>query len=240
MYLYLEIFRQAASLFLDDLGEETQGHGALERAVQLDISHRATFKRWYAVLRERKDFRDIVELLGRRIEVSNDAAELTALYWDRARGYRALDDLPAALDELDNLELLESDHVGAHALRGEIYIRQERYDLAATKLAQLAELDAAPREQRLMSGLAAVDLFETKLQDLPSALAVLRVLTDANLETLAVRERLAKAAANAEEPCAPANCPSQPRPRAAGGAPDGGGPSEQSARDSSRPSASPM
>ncbi len=190
--------RQAASLLLDDLQDPERGNLALERAVQLDVSHRPAFKRWYGVLKERGEASAIVTLLGRRIEVSNDASELTALYWDRARARRTLDELDAALEELDNLNLLDADHVGAHALRGEIYIRQEKYEQAAAQLAELAALDAAPREQRLMSGVAAVDLFETKLNDLSRALEVLQVLSDAGLETLAVTERLTRAAATAE------------------------------------------
>ncbi len=191
-------YRQAARLLLDDLDDPEQGHKALERAVELDVTHRSAFKRWYGVIRERGDQRAIVELLGRRIAVTNDAAELTNLYWDRARALRSLEELDEALLSLDNLNLLEPDHIGSHALRGEIYIRQEQFEQAATHLAALAALDDAPREQRLMSGVAAVDLFETKLDDLSRALSVLQTLAAANLETLAVRERLARAAATAE------------------------------------------
>jgi tetratricopeptide (TPR) repeat protein len=49
-----------------------------------------------------------------------------------------------------------------------------------------------------MSGVAAVDLYENKLQDLPQALDVLIALFRSGLSTLPVRERLARAAAKAE------------------------------------------
>jgi hypothetical protein len=62
----------------------------------------------------------------------------------------------------------------------------------------LAAHPEAPSEQRLMSGMAAVDLYETKLNDLTLALQVLATLKQAKLSTLPVRERLARAAAKAE------------------------------------------
>jgi hypothetical protein len=191
-------YREAAHLLLDDLRDEPAGHAALERATELDISHKGAFKRWYSVLRGRDDAGAMVELLARRIEVSNDANELSGLYWERARAFRDLGELDRALEEIQNLRLLDSNHVGARALSGEIYIRQEAFELAAAELASLARMDSAPEEQRLMSGIAAVDLYETKLGDLSGALGVLDALQAADLETLAVRERLARAAAKAE------------------------------------------
>lgn len=188
-------FRNGASLLLDDLHDEPVGRIALRRAVELDISHKSSFKRWYAVLRERNDDQAIVELLERRIQTTNDATELSSLYWDRARSYRKLEQLDAALEELANLDLLDSAHVGARALRGEIFIRQNRYAQAAAQLSELASMSTAPDEQRLMSGIAAVDLYEDKLHDLTRAMEVLDALHQAGLETLAVRERLARATA---------------------------------------------
>lgn len=196
--LAARFFRNAATLLLDDLHDEPVGRTALRRAVELDISHKGSFKRWYAVLRERNDDPAIVELLERRIQITNDASELIGLYWDRARSYRKLEQLDAALEELDNLDLLDSAHVGARALRGEIYIRQNRFAEAAAQLSELASMPAAPDEQRLMSGIAAVDLYEDRLHDLSKALDVLDALHAAGLETLAVRERLARATAKAK------------------------------------------
>ncbi len=191
-------FREAATLLLDELHDEPAGNAALGKATELDISHKATFKRWYKVLQARRDDRAIIDLLARRIETSNDVNELLALYWDRARAYRSLGQLDDALTELQNLTILESDHVGAHAMRAEIYIRQEAFDQAATQLATLAAMPAAPQEQRLMSGVAAVDLYETKLDDLSKALQVLDSLQQLqDVDTLAVRERLARATAKA-------------------------------------------
>lgn len=191
-------FREAATLLLDDLADEDRGHRALERATTLDITHKASFQRWYSVLKTRNQPQPIVDLLARRIQATNSVSELIVLYWDRARAFRAMDELELALDEIKNLTLLDAGHVGARALLGEIYIRQENFEQAAKELADLATLDNAPDEQRLMSGVAAVDLYETKLDNLSKALEVLDELQTANLDTLAVRERLARSAAKAE------------------------------------------
>jgi hypothetical protein len=94
--------------------------------------------------------------------------------------------------------MLEPDHVGALALSGEIYLTLQRFEEAATHLARLAELGEAPAQQRLMSGVAAVDIFENKLDNVQAALRVLLALDAAGLSTLPVRERLARVAAKAE------------------------------------------
>jgi hypothetical protein len=91
--------------------------------------------------------------------------------------------------------MLEPDHVGALALSGEIYLTVQRFSEAAEQLGRLSALAAAPTQQRLMSGIAAVDIYEGKLNDSRQALAVLVGLHDAGLGTLPVRERMARAAA---------------------------------------------
>jgi len=76
-----------------------------------------------------------------------------------------------------------------------VYLSAKQFPEAAEKLAKLATLDEAPARQRLMSGVAAVDIYEKRLGDSQAALDVLLGLHQAGLSTLPVRERLAKAAA---------------------------------------------
>src|SRR6185295_17255521 len=117
------------------------------------------------------------------------------MYWERARVLRKKGDIDGALSALENVTMLEPDHVGALALMGEVYITKGAFADAAPSLARLAMIDAAPKQQRLMSGIAAVDLFEKKLGQPDKALEVLIALHKAGLSTLAVRERLAGVAA---------------------------------------------
>jgi tetratricopeptide (TPR) repeat protein len=106
-------------------------------------------------------------------------------------------DIDGALAALENVTMLEPDHVGALALLGEVYITKGNFADAAPALARIALHEQAPRQQRLMSGVAAVDLFEKKLGQPQKALEVLVGMHKAGLSTLAVRERLATVAARA-------------------------------------------
>ncbi len=117
--------------------------------------------------------------------MAEEPDEIAKLFWERARVLRAAGDREGALAALENVRLLEPDHVGALALSGEIYITLGRFAEAAENLARLGALEDAPAQQRLMSGIAAVDLNENKLDDAYAALDVLANLHRARLSTLA-------------------------------------------------------
>ncbi|NRA32854.1 MAG: tetratricopeptide repeat protein [Polyangiaceae bacterium] len=191
------LWEEASHILLDQLGDEERGEQALERAVSKDIDRFSCFDRWFRILRARKDNPALLELIERRLEVADDPKQIAKLYWERARAYRQLNDTEQALAALDNVTLLEPDHVGALALTGEIHITAGRFEEAAEKLARLSVLEDAPDKQRLMSGVAAVDLYENKLKDLDRAVEVLSALHASGLSTMPVRERLARVAAKA-------------------------------------------
>jgi lipopolysaccharide biosynthesis regulator YciM len=193
-----EFWEQAALILLDELKDRTRGEFALSRAVDRDIRRFAAFDRLFRLVRERKDGPRLLELVARRLEVAEDPQEIAKLFWERARVLRSAGDREGALSALENVRMLEPDHVGALALSGEIYITLGRFAEAAENLARLGALDEAPAQQRLMSGIAAVDLYENKLDDAYAALDVLTNLHRSGLSTLPVRERLARAAARAE------------------------------------------
>lgn len=193
-----ELWERAALILLDELGDSARGEYALSRAVERDVRRFAAFDRLFRLVRQRKDAPRLLELVARRLDVAEDPEEIAKLFWERARVLRGSGDRDGALAALENVRLLEPEHVGALALSGEIYITLGRFAEAAENLARLAALADAPGQQRLMSGIAAVDLYENKLDDVYAALDVLSNLHDAGLSTLAVRERLARAAARAE------------------------------------------
>ena len=188
---------QAAGILLDELSDPSRGEFALSRAVERDIKQGAAFDRLFRIVRQRKDDERLLDLIARRLTVAEDPDEIAKLFWERARVLRGKGDREGALTALENVRMLEPDHVGALALSGEIFITVGRFEEAASHLAELAAHPQAPTQQRLMSGVAAVDLFENKLQDPVRALAVLTGLHDARLSTLPVRERLAKVATKA-------------------------------------------
>ena len=193
-----ELFEQAASMWLDELGNDARGERALARAVARDVSRFSAFDRLFRRVRDKNDGPRMLELIDARLDVSDDVDELVKLHWERARVLRAVGDREAALTALENVTLLEPDHVGALALAAEISIAANRFAEAAKFLDRLARLESAPSKQRLMSGVAAADLYESKLNLPELAVSVLLVLAGADLNTPAVRERLARAAARSE------------------------------------------
>jgi hypothetical protein len=191
------LWAEAARILLDELNDPSRGEFALSRAVERDIKQAEAFDRLFRIVRQRKDDERLLDLISRRLGVAEDPAEIAKLFWERARVLRGKGDREGALGALENVRMLEPDHVGALALSGEIFITLGRFEEAATHLAELAAHPEAPTQQRLMSGVAAVDLFENKLQDPARALGVLTALHDAKLSTMPVRERFAKVATKA-------------------------------------------
>jgi hypothetical protein len=190
-----ELWDHAATILLDELGDKQRGEFALGRAVERDVRRFGPFDRLFRIVRERKENARLLDLIARRLDVADAPQEIVKLFWERARVLRGSGDREGALAALENVRMLEPEHVGALALSGEIYLTVQRFAEAAEQLGRLSALAAAPTQQRLMSGIAAVDIYESKLNDPKQALAVLVGLHDAGLGTLPVRERMARAAA---------------------------------------------
>lgn len=193
------LWEEAATILLDELGDAERGEYALTRATERDIDLFSAFDRLFRIVRAKKDGPTLLDLIERRLAVAIEPAEVVRLHWERARVLRETGERERALAELSVVRELEPDHVGALALTGEICITLQRFEEAADHLSRLAEHPEAPRQQRLMSGVAAVDLYEGRLKNLPRALEVLSGLYRAGLSTLPVRERLARTAARAED-----------------------------------------
>ncbi|MEA2746300.1 MAG: hypothetical protein QOI41_443 [Myxococcales bacterium] len=168
---------------------------ALDASFTRDPTRAAPFDRLFRRVRERKDQDKLLDLAGRRLEVTDDAQEIAKLYWEIARVLREKGDPDGALEALEHVTMFDENHVGALALTGEIFIRRGMFAEAAEKLARLATVELAPPKNRITAGVAAVDLYENKLGRHDLALDVLLALHNAKLTTLPVRERLARAAA---------------------------------------------
>jgi hypothetical protein len=188
-------WEQAAVLRLDKLSDAAGGELALEHAFTRDSSRTVAFDRLFRRVRQRGESEKLLGLIARRLEIAEEPDELAKLFWERARALRQLGDRAGALAALEHVTMIEPDHVGALALKGEIEITQGNFAAAAESLSRLAELGDAPPQQRLLSGVAAVDLYENKLNDPAKALEVLIALHQSGLSTLPVRERMARAAA---------------------------------------------
>ncbi|MGO9713499.1 MAG: hypothetical protein ACLQBL_31885 [Polyangiaceae bacterium] len=188
-------FWEEAGLAASEIGDEARAEAAFFSAFSRDASRALSFDRLFRRVRERKERDLLLEIVSRRLTASDDPPEIAKLFWEQARVLREKGDQVGALKALENVTMLEPDHVGALALTGEIAIRRGKFDDAAEALARLALLPEAPAKNRVTAGIAAVDLFENKLDRFDRALEILLALHRAKLSTLPVRERLARAAA---------------------------------------------
>ena len=188
-------FWEEAALLMLDLGDEANAEHALEASFARDPGRGVAFDRLFRRVRGRKDNDKLLSIIARRLEATDEPTEIQKLFWEQARVLREKGDQDGALAALEHVTMLDPDHVGALALLGEINIRRGNFDEAATSLGRLAVLDAAPAKNRVTAGVAAVDLYENKLNKPEAALELLLALHRAGLSTLPVRERLARAAA---------------------------------------------
>ena len=190
-------WEQAGTTLLAHTEAKDDAEISFDRAFDRDPSRDIAFDKLFRAVRARNEDDRLLQIIEKRLDVSVDDQEIGKLYWERARVLRKKGDIDGALSALENVTMLEPDHVGALALLGEVYITKGAFGDAAPALAQLALHDEAPRQQRLMSGVAAVDIYEKKLKDPAKALEVLVGMHKAGLSTMAVRERLATVAARA-------------------------------------------
>ncbi len=188
-------FWEEAALAWIALEEDTNADRALDSSFSLDPTRSVAFDKLFRRLRDRKDHPKLLAIIARRLAVTDDASEIQKLSWEQARALRESGDPEGALRSLEHVTMLEPNHVGALALLGEINIRRGKFDDAATALARLALLETAPAKSRVTAGVAAVDLYENKLDRFDKSLDVLLALHRAGISTLPVRERLARAAA---------------------------------------------
>lgn len=191
-------WERAGLICLDVTNDGENGDIALEQAFLRDPTRGTAFDRLFRRVRERQQDDVLLELVARRVEVANDTNEIVKLYWERARVLRKKGDQEGALEALTNVTLLEPDHVGALALSGEVYIKKGMWPEAAETFGRLAEHEGAPAQQRLISGVAAADISEKRLNDPKRALALLVGLHGVGLSTAPVRERIATLAVRTE------------------------------------------
>ncbi len=190
-----EFHETAALLWIDRVGDEDRGERNLRAAFDKDLRRFVAFDKLFRRVRARDDADGLLALIARRLEVAEDPAEIAKLFWEQARVLRQKGEFDGAMAALETVTMLEPDHVGALALAGEVYIRRGDFAQAVDHLARLVEHPEAPAQQRLVSGMAAVDLCENRLHDNKRALEVLLAMTRSGLTTLPVRERLARSAA---------------------------------------------
>lgn len=192
-----QFWEAAGVILLEHTDARDDAEIAFSRAFDRDPRRAVAFDKFFRAVRSRNEDDRLLAIIEKRLDVSEDDQEIGKLYWERARVLRKKGDLDGALAALENVTMLEPDHVGALALLGEVQMKKGAFAEAAPFLARLAVTNDAPHQQRLMSGIMAVDIYENKLGQPDKALEVLTKLHQAGLSTLPVRERLARVAARA-------------------------------------------
>ncbi|WP_437677631.1 hypothetical protein [Sorangium sp. So ce131] len=189
-----EFWESAGLLLLQHTEAHDDAEIAFDRAFARDPRRGVAFDRLFRRVRARNEDDRLLDIIERRLGVADNDLEICKLFWERARVLRKKGKLEDALAALENVTLLEPDHIGALALSADISKAQGDLGQAAAFYAELARVAKAPAEQRLMSGITAVDAYE-KLGEHDKALEVLVSLHRAGLSTLSVRERLVRVAA---------------------------------------------
>ena len=188
-------WEKAGLILLEHTKSHADAEAALAKALERDPARAVAFDKLFRRVRARGEDDTLLRLIERRLEFSSDGSELTKLYWERARVLHKKGDIDGALNALNDVTMLEPDHLGALVLAGDINYKKGDHAKAAPLFARLAGLHEAKRDQRLNAARLAVKIYESDLQAPEKALEVLMRIHNDGLSTLPVRERLAAVAA---------------------------------------------
>ncbi len=193
-----ELLEEAAAVLMDRLPDRDEDAVArLRRALAAGgMARPIAYGRLHDLLAERGDAASLEALVESRIDTVDDDAELVRLFYELARIRRSRGDLDGAVAALENLLMLEGEHVGGLALMVETTVSLERYADAVEALRALAQADV-PTAQRRIARLGAADFLEAKLGDAEGALAELRAAAAAGLADAALYGKMADIAERA-------------------------------------------
>lgn len=188
------LWERAGRLHQDRLEDAGRAEEAFGAALARDPTRQLAFERLYLLARGRGDDDRLLELLEVRMGAVDNPRQLNELLWEKGRLCRRVRDEAAALQTLGQLLERDPDHLGALAMMSELCVRGRHARRAAGYLARIAAHPGAPERQRLLSGLAAADLYGQRLNAPDQALEVLQGLAETGFVTETVLERLAFAA----------------------------------------------
>ncbi len=193
--LRAQLLEEAAAVLMDEIDDVEGAEERCRRALAVDRQRDIAYARLHDLLAERGDDAALLDLVTARSDVFDDPDILAPLLYEQARLFRGLGQVDEALASLDNLLLLESEHIGGLALQVEIYVQRESFEDAVDSLRALAGAQSAPASQRRIARLGAAEFLEKKLQDLAGALAELSAIeTELRMADRVVYERMASLA----------------------------------------------
>lgn len=189
--LRAQLLEEASAVLMDHLQNDDEAETRLRAAIALDPSRPIAYARLHDVLADREDEAGLLALVSARIEVTDDPTDLAPLFYEQARLHRSLGDHEGAFASLENLLLLESEHLGGLALLVELHVQREQFSDAVDALRQIATAEGVPASQRRIARLGAADFLDKRLDDARGALGELRQIEELGLADRALYERVA-------------------------------------------------
>src|SRR5690606_34245448 len=110
------LLEESAAVLMDELNEDARAERRLRRVLAIDAKRPIAYGRLHDLLADRGDDAGLLGLVSARIELVDDSEELIKLFYEQARLYRALGNRDEALATLDNLLMLDGEHLGGLAL----------------------------------------------------------------------------------------------------------------------------
>jgi tetratricopeptide (TPR) repeat protein len=189
--LRAQLLEEGSSVLMDHLEQDDDAEPRLRAALALDPARPIAYARLHDVLADRGDEAALLALVSSRIEVTDDPVDLAPLFYEQARLHRSLGDHEGAFAALENLLLLESEHLGGLALLVELHVQREQFAEAVDALRQIASAEGVPASQRRIARLGAADFLDKKLDDARGAMGELRQIEELGLADRALYERVA-------------------------------------------------
>lgn len=189
--LRAQLLEEAAAVLMDYLEVDEEAEPRLRAALAVDPTRPIAYARLHDVLSARGDDAGMLALLLARVDVTDDPDALAPLFYEEARLRRALGQRDEALGALENLFLLESEHVGGLALLVEINVQRESWQDAVDALRRLAEAADVPPAQQRIARLGAADFLEKRLGKPDEAIVELRAIEALGLADRGLYERMA-------------------------------------------------
>jgi hypothetical protein len=197
--LRAQLLEEGAAVLMDHLERDDEAEPLLRAALAIAPTRPIAYARLHDLLAYRGDDAALLELVVARTDATDDPDALVPLFYEEARLRRGLGQREEALAALDNLFLLEGEHVGGLALLVELQVQREAWEEVVDGLRRLAGADVPPAQKRI-AHLGAADFLEKRLDRPRDAIAELEAIETLGLGDAALTERLAALAERAGVP----------------------------------------
>jgi hypothetical protein len=188
--LRAHLLEEAGAACMDALDDDEGAERRFREVLAADPAREVSYGRLHDLLAERGDDVGLLALVEARIERVDEGEELAKLFYEKARLLRSLGRREEALEAIENLLMLDPEHVGGIALAVEIHVTMESYDAAVESLRAIASAQV-PAQQKKVARLGAAEFLEKKLGDASGALAELRAIDALGLADGALFARMA-------------------------------------------------